>query len=391
MRIKKIECIPVTAKFSKPFPMGGGIELGSAGIIVKIHTDEGITGIGDSGGTSAWYRGEGQDSMMSVINNIFAPSVLLGEDPFNIEKIVAGMDRAARDNNQAKATIDYALHDIVGKALGVPVYQLLGGLTTEKIPLGFVLPGAATDEVLAMAKQAVQAGFRALKLKVGGAGKEESDIENVRALREMAGDDIEIFIDANGSWHYYQALMVLRKMEKYNLSMVEQPVPWWDIDGMARLRAKIGIPVFADESAQELSHLMDIIHKNAADGFFIKIPKAGGLLKSQKWVSIAKAAGLPVVCGCMMGSGLEAAAYTHLLVADEWLSRLVHENLGPLHIHDVFETVSKPIKDDVAVNVPRYENGFLYPTTGPGIGVELNEAVVSKLITPGKSPTAVGK
>ena len=389
MRIKKIECIPVTAKFSKPFPMGGGIEQGSAGIIVKIHTDEGIIGIGDSGGTSAWYRGESQDSMMSVINNIFAPSVLLGEDPFNIEKIVAGMDRAARDNNQAKATIDYALHDIVGKALGVPVYQLLGGLTTEKIPLGFVLPGAATDEVLAMAKQALDAGFRALKLKVG-AGEEAADIENVRALREMAGDDIEIFIDANGSWHYYQALMVLRKMEKYNLSMVEQPVPWWDIDGMARLRAKIGIPVFADEAAQELSHLMEIIHKNAADGFFIKIPKAGGLLKSQKWVSIAKAAGLPVVCGCMMGSGLEAAAYTHLLVADEWLSRLVHENLGPLHIHDVFETVSKPIKDDVAVNVPRYENGFLYPTTGPGIGVELNEAVVEKLITPGKSPTAIG-
>jgi len=390
VRIKKIECIPVTAKFSKPFPMGGGIELGSAGIIVKIHTDEGIIGIGDSGGTSAWYRGESQDSMMSVINNVFAPSVLLGEDPFNIEKIVARMDRAARDNNQAKATIDYALHDIMGKALGVPVYQLLGGLTTEKIPLGYVLPGAATDEVLAMAKQAIQAGFRALKLKVG-AGKEEADIENVRALREMAGDDIELFIDANGGWHYYQALMVLKKMEKYNLAMVEQPVPWWDIDGMARLRAKIGIPVFADESAQELSHLLAIIQKNAADGFFIKIPKAGGLLKSQKWVSIAKAAGLPVVCGCMMGSGLEAAAYTHLLVADEWLSRLVHENLGPLHIHDVFETVSKPIKDDVAINVPRYENGFLYPTTAPGIGVELNEAVVSKLITPGKSPTVIGK
>ncbi len=390
MRIKKIECIPVTAKFSKPFPMGGGIELGSAGIIVKIHTDEGLIGIADSGGTSAWYRGESQDSMMSIINNILAPSVLLGEDPFNIEKIVARMDYAARDNNQAKATIDYALHDIVGKALGVPVYQLLGGLTTEKIPLGYVLPGAATDEVVAMAKQALKAGFRALKLKVG-AGKEEDDIENVRALREVAGDEIGIFIDANGGWHYYQALMILKKLEKYNLAMVEQPVPWWDIDGMARLRGKIGIPVFADESAQELKHLLEIVQKNAADGFFIKIPKAGGLLKSQKWVSIAKAAGLPVVCGCMMGSGLEAAAYTHLLVADEWLSKMVHENLGPLHIHDVFETVSKPIKDDIARNVPRYENGFLYPTQGPGIGIELNEEVVNKLITPGKSPTVVGK
>ena len=389
MRISKIECIPVTSKFSQPFPMGGGIELGSASVILKLHTDEGLIGIADSGGTSAWYRGESQDSMMSVINNIFAP-FLLGEDPFNIEKIVARMDHAARDNQQAKSIVDYALHDIKGKALGVPVYQLLGGLTTDKVPLGYVLPGAETKVVVSMAKKALDAGFRVLKLKVG-AGGEELDIENVSALRELGGDDIEIFIDANGGWHYYQALMTLRKLEKYSLAMVEQPVPWWDIDGMARLRAKVGIPVFADEAAIELKNLMEIIAKNAADGFFLKIPKAGGLLKSQKWVAIAKAAGLPVVCGCMMGSGLEAAAYTHLLVANEWMSKMVHENLGPLHIHDVFETVSQPIKNDVALEVPRYENGFLYPTTTPGIGVELNEPAIAELMTPGKSPTAVSK
>jgi L-alanine-DL-glutamate epimerase-like enolase superfamily enzyme len=389
MRIVKIECIPVTSKFSQPFPMGGGVELGSASVVLKLHTDEGIIGIADSGGTSAWYRGESQDSMMSLINNIFAP-FLLGEDPFNIEKIVARMDHAARDNNQAKSIVDYALHDIKGKALGVPVYQLLGGLTTDKVPLGYVLPGAETKVVLAMAKKALDAGFRVLKLKVG-AGTEELDIENVKALRELGGDAVEIFIDANGGWHYYQALMTLRKLEKYNIAMVEQPVPWWDIDGMARLRAKTSIPVFADEAAIELKNLMEIIQKNAADGFFLKIPKAGGLLKAQKWVAIAKAAGLPVVCGCMMGSGLEAAAYTHLLVADEWMSKMVHENLGPLHIHDVFETVSKPIKNDVALEVPRYENGFLYPTTTPGIGVELNEKAIAQLITPGKKPTVVTK
>jgi len=100
---------------------------------------------------------------------------------------------------------------------------------------------------------------------------------------------------------------------------------------------------------------------------------------------------LPVVCGCMMGSGLEAAAYTHLLVSDEWMSKMVHENLGPLHIHDVFDTVSQPIKNDIALNVPRYEHGFLYPTHEPGIGIELNEPVISELLTPGKSPTVIGK
>lgn len=388
MRITKIECIPFTCAFSKPFPMGGGVERGSACVLVKIHTDEGIVGIADTGGTSPWYRGESQDSIMSMINNVFGPSILLGEDPFKIEKIVARMDYAARNNNQAKAVIDYALHDIVGKALGVPVYQLLGGLTTERVPLGYVLPAASTDEVVSIGLKAVKAGFGVLKLKVGH-GREEDDIQNVRALREAVGDKIQIFIDANGSWNYYQALMILKKLERYDLAMVEQPVPWWDVDGMARLRNKISIPVFADESATELKHLLEIIQKNAADGFFIKIPKAGGLLKSQKWVSIAKAAGLPVVCGCMMGSGLEAAAYTHLLVADEWMSKIVHENIGPLHIHDVFDTVSKKIEDDIALNVPRYENGYLYPPEGPGLGITLNEAALERLATPGKSPTVI--
>lgn len=390
MRIVKIECIPVTSNFKKPFPMGGGVEKGSASVVIKVHTDEGIVGIADTGGTSTWYRGETQDSIMSLINNVLGPSILLGEDPFNIEKIVARMDQAARDNNQAKAVVDYALHDIVGKALGVPVYKLLGGLTTKKVPLGFVLPAGPPDEVVSIGMQAVRAGFGVLKLKVAY-GQEEDDIENVKKLREAVGDKIQLFIDANGSWNYYQALMILKKLDKYDLAMVEQPVPWWDVDGMARLRQKIGIPVFADESAIELKHLLEIVQKNAADGFFIKIPKAGGLLKSQKWVSVAKAAGLPVVCGCMMGSGLEAAAYTHLLVSDEWMSKLVHENIGPLHIHDVFDTVSKPIHDDIALNVPRYENGYLYPPEGPGLGITLNDAIIPKLSTPGKSPTVIGK
>ena len=292
MRIDKIECLPVTSMFKKPFPMGGGVEKGSAGVVIKVHTNEGVVGIGDTGGTSAWYRGESQDSIMSMINNVFGPAILLGEDPFNIEKIVARMDVAARDNNQAKAVIDYALHDIMGKALGVPVYKLLGGLSVEKVPLGFVLPAGPTDEVVSIGMEAVRAGFRVLKLKVGF-GTDEDDIRNVKALREAAGDDIQLFIDSNGSWDYYQALMILKKMEKYDLAMVEQPVPWWDVDGMARLRQKTGIPVFADESAVELKHLMEIVQKNAADGFFIKIPKAGGLLKAQKWITIAKAAGFP--------------------------------------------------------------------------------------------------
>jgi L-alanine-DL-glutamate epimerase-like enolase superfamily enzyme len=357
--------------------MGGGLEKGTSGVVIKVSTDEGIVGIGDTGGTSTWYRGETQDSIVGIIRDVFGPEALLGEDPRNVEKIVAKMDRLARDNNQAKALVDYALHDILGKALGVPVYRLLGGLSVERLPLGYVLPASSTEEVISMAAKAVEAGFKILKLKVGYGG-EQRDLENVRTLRQEFGDDIQICLDANGSWDYYQALMILKKLEKYGIIMIEQPVPWWDVDGMARLRQKIGIPVFADEAAIELKHLLEIIEKDAADGFFLKVPKAGGLIKSKQWITVAKAAGLPVVCGCMMGSGIEAATYTHLLVSDEWASRFFHENIGPLHIHDTFDSVSQPMTDDLATDVPRYENGYLYPTHGPGLGVTLNDEALRK-------------
>jgi L-alanine-DL-glutamate epimerase-like enolase superfamily enzyme len=137
--------------------------------------------------------------------------------------------------------------------------------------------------------------------------------------------------------------------------------------------------------------LIEIIRKNAADGLMIKISKAGGLLKSQKWVSVAQAAGLRVYSGCMCGSGLEAAAIAQILASMAWLSHSLHENLGPLHIHNCLDTVSTPITNDIATRVPRYENGFLYATQGPGLGVELNEKILPELITKGKRGFTIGE
>jgi L-alanine-DL-glutamate epimerase-like enolase superfamily enzyme len=390
MKITKIECIPVSLRFVKPVVMSGGAEACSNVILVKMHTDEGIMGIAESGGTSPWYQGESQDSMMHNINNVFGPGILLGEDPFNIEKIVAKMDKAARGNNQAKAVIDYALHDIMGKALGVPVYKLLGGLANEKIPLGFVMSSGTTEEVATEGRNLVKSGFKCLKLKVGAKTAEE-DMEMVGALRQAVGNSIKIMIDANGGWHYSQALYFLKRVAKYDIFIAEQPVPWWDIDGLARLRKKVDMPVFADESAAELNDLIKLVEKDAVDGFFLKIPKAGGILKSQKWVAIAQSVGLTVMCGCMIDSGIGAAASAHFLAATEWMGRIEQEAIGPLNLYNIPDTVSKPLKNDLAVKVPRYENGYLYPPDGIGFGVELNEAAVLKFATPGKSPTVIGK
>jgi len=390
MKITKIECIPVSLKFAKPMKMGGGTAVCADAVVVKIHTDEGITGICETGDTSPWYMGESQDSIMYNINNVFGPQVLLGEDPFNIDQIVARMDRAAKVNNQAKAVIDYALHDIMGKALGVPVYKLLGGLSNEKVALAFVMSSGTAEEVGDEGRSLVKAGFKALKLKVGTKSIEE-DLEMVGALREAVGNDIKIMTDTNGGWNYFQALRFLKKAVRYDLFLAEQPIPWWDIDGLARLRRKVDVPIFADEAAAELNDLFKLMQRDAVDGFFLKVPKAGGILKSQKWITIAKAAGYMVMCGCMINSGLGAAVEAHLLAATEWMGKIEQESIGPLNLYNIPDTVSTPLKNDLAVEVPRYENGFLYPPHGPGLGVELNEAAVKQFATPGKKPTVIGK
>ena len=384
MKITSIECIPLSIHFVKPMVMSGGAAVCSNAVLLKIHTDEGITGISETGDTSLWYMGESQDSILYNIVNIFGPQILLGEDPFNIEKIVARMDKAVKLNNQSKAVVDYALHDIMGKALGVPVYKLLGGLCNEKIPLGFVMSSGTADAVAEEGLSLVKAGFKCLKLKVGAHAIEE-DVEMVGELRKAVGPDIKIMIDANGGWHYHQALRMLQKAAKYDIYIAEQPVPYWDMDGMARLRRKVEMPVFADEAAKELNDLIKLTQREAVDGFFLKVPKAGGILKSRKWVAIAQSLGLTVMCGCMIDTGLGAAASAHFLAATEWMGRIEQEAIGPLNLYNVPDTVSKPITNDLAVKVPRYENGYLYPPDGPGMGVELNEAVVPGLITPGKS------
>ncbi len=391
MKITKIECIPCSLPFKVVHVLRGGAIPASHSVLVKIHTDEGITGIGDTGATILWYQGETQDGIMGLINGFFGPQILLGEDPSRIEKIMAAMDKAVKGNNQAKAVIDFALHDIVGKKLGVPVYQLLGGLTREKIPVGAVMNSQTPKEMVVEGKKYLAAGYHTLRFKVAFLTPEE-DVENLKQLREAVGSGVEISVDANGGWHYGEALATMRKMQKYDLSYVEQPLPWWDIDGMARLRRNVDIPIVADESAWELNNLLQIIKKDAADGFLLKLPKAGGLLKARKWVSIAEAGGLMVMGGCMIGGGLDAAVHLHFSTAVEWMSKHADENAAFAYlIHGVLDTVTEPVKDDMVKVLPRVEKGFVYPLHGPGLGVELNEEILPKLLTKGKSPTVIGK
>lgn len=388
MKITKIECIPVSLPFAKPIVMSGGAVTCAHAVLLKLHTDAGITGIAESGDTSLWYMGESQESIFQNVAMVYGPQILLGEDPFKIETIIAKMDKAVYRNYHSKALVDYALHDLMGKALGVPLYQLLGGRANEKISLAYVMSSGTPEQVSAQARKLVAAGYRGLKLKVGHNIVEE-DVEMVAEVRAAVGNKVKIMTDANGGWDYLPALQFLQKVEKYDVFLAEQPIPRWDIDGLARLRRKTSVPIFADEAAAELNDLIKLAQRDAIDGFFLKVPKAGGIHKSKKWVAIAESMGLNVMTGCMINSGLGAAVEAHFLASTEWMGRIEQESIGPLNLHDLIDSTGGTPADDLGLSMPRYENGYLYPPEGNGLGIELNEAAVKKFATPGKSPVVI--
>lgn len=388
MKIVKVELIPVTSPLPKPFYMPETKITGIDSVLLKLTTDTGLVGIADSGDTSTWYRGEIQETMIGMIANHIAPRILLGEDPLSIEKIVGRMDVLIRDNNQAKSLVDFALHDLKGKAFGVPVYQLLGGRTIEAQKQGWVCSAGAPKDVADEALEALRQGFALIKLKIG-AGTQKEDIEVVATVREAIGPDVRLTVDVNGFWNYDRALKTLRKLDPYDLECVEQPLPHWDIEGMARLRGQIGTPVFADEAAQELHHLKELIDRRACDGLFIKMQKAGGLLKAQRWLTMARLADMAVMSGCMIGSGLEASPSCHLWVSNQWASQFLGENVGPLTIHGAWSIEDPAAYENICLNQPVFKNGAMYPNEGPGFGIELNEDFIARNITKGKEAVTV--
>ena len=376
MKITKVEAIPCS------IPRKGG-GMGSNVVLVKIHTDEGIIGAAD-GGTCA------QDNVMLAIKQ-WEP-VLIGADPMDIGLIVNKMLRSFTHNGAAMGIVDFALHDIVGKALNMPVYQYLGGKACEKLGIGMMISHGTSLERAKIAERVVDAGITNIVCKVGpGWGTTVfDDIANIKAIRDAVGYEVLLGVDANGGLDYSTALDLALRLEEFKLYKVEQPVPTWDYDGLKRLRNKLHTPVWAHESAIEIPGLLECIKKDATDGACIKVVWTGGIYQSRKWAAIAEAANLAVTCGSMVGSGYEAAAQAHFLAADPWMTKFAHANLGPPLLHNQWDTTNPPITDDLSKNPPVFKDGYFYPPDGPGLGLELNDEIIPKLITEGKAPISYG-
>ncbi|MBV9261399.1 MAG: mandelate racemase/muconate lactonizing enzyme family protein [Pseudolabrys sp.] len=365
MKITNIRCVPVLCPRKRNFGGATRTALGVAAFsdytIVFVETDAGITGLGE---VDSVFKRRGA-LLRHDLTAALVPAVI-GEDPFRIGAIMQKMDHALDGVEEAKAGIEMALWDIVGKALNTPLYNLLGGKVRDRVPLSYSIPFGDPKDMAELARERVKWGHRTVKVKVGSEDAAR-DVAAVKLIREAIGPDIKLRVDGNMGWQTAkQAIQVIREMEKQNLELVEQPLPAHDLDGMAEIRRNIGVPLMADESIRSPRAAMQVIRRQAADIANVYVTEAGGLLNASRIFAMCEAANMPCMIGSMPEFGIGTAAQIHLGVA--------MTNLGPdsdacgvlYHQEDLLKT---PL---------RIENGFSYPPEGPGLGVEIDMAVLEK-------------
>jgi muconate cycloisomerase len=363
VKITSIETVPVKVGVDRRVGQvkdTKGFRFTSRVVLIFVHTDAGIDGVGESNGSPDW-SGETYLGEKAVIDQHLAPQ-LIGEDPRRIRHCMAKVGGTFA-NSFAKAGIEMALFDILGKALNAPVSQILGGAVRSPVlPLRFPVMPVGPTESADVARRMVGEGCRTIKLKVGR-DPLDFDLERVRVVRDAVGPDVRITVDANGAWSVNDSIRAAWRLEEYGVAFVEQPVHRLDLDGLARVRSQIRLPVMADESVFTVQDALACIQKGAADIICVYPGKHGGILNTLTIVEMAEAAGVY----CAIGSNLEwdiaSAAMTHVAVAlrNIAIEKYASDIMGPFfHIEHALAT---PI---------RCSAGEITVPDGPGLGVTVD-------------------
>ena len=368
VKITRVECIPLSTPFKSPFKIASGAARAAVEtLIVRLHTDQGVTGIGE---TQAWRRqgsAETLANLVRTINDHFAPRVV-GRSPFDVAAVLHELNEAMYNSFYAQAPIGDAMYDLMGKLLGVPVYELLGGKCRDRVRVAAVLAmKGTTASVIESAQEFIERGFRHLVLKIGN--DPALDLGNAETLRREFGEKFALRVDANASMDYDGALRLLTRLEAFDIETAEQPLPIWDIDGMATLARAVRMPVMADESVSTDHSLLEIIRKRAAGSFQSKVAKNGGLHYMQRLWHLAAAAGLGINPGNHPSTSVATASVAHLCAA--WPTPL----MAGVFAVGVSGALAADIVEEPIVPV----DGEVPIPSGPGLGVTLDEMAIERL------------
>ncbi|MBD3158307.1 MAG: hypothetical protein GF309_05900, partial [Candidatus Lokiarchaeota archaeon] len=328
---------------------------------VKIHTDDGLVGLGEASPSPA-FTGESVGSIHDAVKLI--GSKIIGEDPFDIGKIHGIMDKFILYNRSAKCAIDEALYDIMGRASDIPIYDLIGGSYRDEFSTQRAIPILEPDEMAKMAVKLVGEGYTVFEVKVGLDPKK--DVNRVVAIEDAIGDKATLIVDANCGWDPMDAVNVLKQIEHYTNILAEQPTR--SLDGLAWIRDKISIPIIADESLFTPEDALQIIKKDAADIMSMKLLKAGGFYECLKIRAICDTAGIPYRIDDMAVTKVGNTASAHLA----WSSKDI---VGCGVAQHFFLTKKLKILKSGGVNIA---DGMAVAPDGPGLGLEVDDEVLGE-------------
>ena len=329
-------------------------------VIVELRLANGVTGIGEAAtlGGPRWSE-ESVESIKATIDTYLTPALIgVAADRFVAAR--ARMDEAAKRNNAAKGAVESALFDAVGKTLGVPAVQLLGGVVRECIPVLWTLASGDPAQEIDEAEQKIAARLHNIfKVKIG-AQTPEADMARMRRLAAALEGRATLIVDANQAWDETTALRCLPVLAEIGVTLVEQPLPAWNIPGMARLRTRSTVPLMADECVFSTHDMLDVARAGAADVVSLKLVKHGGLLATRDVAAVADAAGIGLYGGCLLESSIGAAAHLQVFAGLRDLAWGC-EHFGP-----------QILTGDLVTEPLRFEDFHIHLPTGPGLGVTLD-------------------
>lgn len=361
MKITGLELFHISIPFRQPYKLSKvyGTLTDAHAVVLKMHTDAGIVGIGEADPMNPFTE-ETPGSVMAVIRDVIAP-YLLDRDPLRIAEIESHLDQAVHGNLMSRGAVDMALFDILGKVHQLPAHVFLGGIRHEQLPLlgpiGSGTPAEDSDAIEAL----IQQGYRTVMIKMGALPVDE-EIRRAVAAVDRYGDRLTLIMDANQGWTFKETLKFVDGIRGSEPAVLEQPVATGDLAKLRNIRDRIPYLLSVDESLVTLADAAGVIRAEAADAFSIKVSKNGGLSKSHTIARAAEVFGIKILLNSMLEFGITQAASLQVGCTLNNLIDCGHAYMSVLRMSDDITDFRKNISDAV-VTVPRE----------PGLGVRVDD------------------
>jgi L-Ala-D/L-Glu epimerase len=362
LTIREIELYKFSIPLIEPFTTSLGVDVSADNVLVKIKTNEGITGFGECSPYMP-INGESQDTCF-MVGQYFAKA-LKGKDPLQIEDCINLMDKIIYANSSIKSAFDIALYDIASQYAGMPLYKFIGGENNKTIITDYTVSIGDINKMAADAVKIKEQGYPAIKVKLGKHGP--TDVLRMKAIRAAVGNEIPLRIDANQGWTVEEAIETLKALAPLNIQHCEEPIARWNILQLPRVKKESPIPIMADECCGDDHDAQRLIQLNACDYMNIKLGKSGGIFKALKMARMAESAGIHLQVGAMLESRLAMTAFAHYALC------------SPVIEHYDFDTALMFSEDPVTGGIVYEKNGVVKVPEVVGLGATVEEEWLKRM------------